>query len=140
MCLQVCCGVLSLYVGSVAIGMVGIILSIVVFSLALFELISNKDCDGMIVFFAMATAIVYALSMTLLLFSIIQDVCSTLVFSFIAGILAFFLMAVLLWCIFMATQNPGHLVAGAFALLAQLYFLWVTISTWHCCQSDTGNC
>lgn len=70
MCLNVCCGFLSLYIGCVAIGISGMIFSIVLFALALFHLVLQTKIKLALVIFAMATSLVHGLSMALLLIGV----------------------------------------------------------------------
>ncbi|EDV36403.2 uncharacterized protein Dana_GF12943 [Drosophila ananassae] len=140
MCLNVCCGFLSLYIGCVAIGISGMIFSIVLFALALFHLVLQTKIKLALVIFAMATSLVHGLSMALLLIGVMLDVCWTIFLSFVIGIFSTVLLIASLAVLFLETANPVHLVLGVILVLVQIYFLWIIISTWWCCRSCRNDC
>lgn len=70
MCLNVCCGFLSLYIGCVAIGISGMIFSVVLFAVGIFHLVLQTKIKAALVIFSLATSLVHGLSMTLLLIGI----------------------------------------------------------------------
>ncbi|KAH8401195.1 hypothetical protein KR009_003566 [Drosophila setifemur] len=139
MCLHVFCGFLSLYVGCVFIGIFGIILSIVVFSMALFELISGNP-HTFFAILAMAFALFHAISMALLLLSTMMDICWALLLSFCLGVIStviFFGCAVMFYVM---TKEELHFAIGLILGIIQMYFLWIILSTWWCCRSTRDNC
>ncbi|KAH8331683.1 hypothetical protein KR074_009743 [Drosophila pseudoananassae] len=140
MCLHVCCGFLSLYIGCVAIGISGMIFSIVLFALALFHLVIQTKIRMDLVVLSMATALVHGLSMALLLIGTMLDVCWTIFLSFVVGIFSTVLIIGSLASLFLETENPVHLVAGVILSLIQIYFMWIIISTWWCCRSCRNDC
>ncbi|XP_017092465.1 uncharacterized protein [Drosophila bipectinata] len=140
MCLHVCCGFLSLYIGCVAIGISGMIFSIVLFAIALFHLVLQTKIRLALVVLSMATALVHGLSMALLLIGTMLDVCWTIFLSFVVGIFSTALIIGSLAALFFETENPVHLVGGVILALIQIYFMWIIISTWWCCRSCRNDC
>ncbi|KRJ99987.1 uncharacterized protein LOC6531066 isoform X2 [Drosophila yakuba] len=67
MCLRLCCGYLSLYMGCIFIGFTGMLVAIMVFSVGLFELVKGNE-ELLLVILAMVFGIVNALAKILLLF------------------------------------------------------------------------
>ncbi|XP_039480661.1 uncharacterized protein LOC120444785 isoform X1 [Drosophila santomea] len=139
MCLRLCCGYLSLYMGCIFIGFTGMLVAIMVFSVGLFELVKGNE-ELLLVILAMVFGIVNALAKILLLFGTMWDMCWAMLLSFLIGIVSLAVLVAFIVFFYLLLLEPLHLLLGCLISIIEMYNEWVIISTWWCCRSCTHDC
>ncbi|XP_017078420.1 uncharacterized protein LOC108112708 isoform X1 [Drosophila eugracilis] len=139
MCLRLFCGYWSLYIGCILIGLVGMLLSVMVFSVSLFELVMGSKQIFLIIL-AMVFAFINALANIFLIFGTMWDMCWAMLVSFIIGVFALMLFGGVVIMSYLHFLNALYLLFGVILCIIHLYNEWIIISTWWCCRSCTDDC
>ncbi|KAH8304399.1 uncharacterized protein [Drosophila kikkawai] len=140
MCLKGFCGYFSLYLGCVFIGVTGVIVAVLVFSVALFELIKDQEQGFYVKIIAMVFALVFGVGRVCLLFGTTWDRCWAIMFAFIIGLVSFALLIATMVFLCMSRKEPVYYLIGSILAILEVYNLWLILSTWWCCRSCTQDC